>query len=192
MKRLALLASLALAACAPLGPPPPLTAAAASGPTNAPFYNAASGATSAFRDTAALAGRPADAALAVERLEFLAAQDYQSAGGPLGFTAITGPGLQAARYEVRRAVGIATDAPPATVVAALEAVREALARGDSAGAEAALAAPTFTPGALARLSSLPRLPQANTATLRLQRDLEGGPTEQREMSSLFRRLPGRG
>ena len=44
MKRLVLLATLAMAACAPLGPPPPLTVAAASGPTNAPFYNAAAGA----------------------------------------------------------------------------------------------------------------------------------------------------
>ena len=180
MKRLVLLATLAMAACAPLGPPPPLTVAAASGPTNAPFYNAAAGAAEAFRDPALLAGRPADAALAVERLEFLAAQTYQSNGGPMGFTFTTQPALQAARYEVRRAVGIATDASPTAVVAALEAARDALTRGDARSAEAALVPPVFTPGTLARLSNLPRLPQANNATLRLIRDLEFGPSEPRQ------------
>ncbi|WP_376092845.1 hypothetical protein ACE7GA_24430 [Roseomonas sp. CCTCC AB2023176] len=174
----ALALGLALSGCAggPAGQVDiPIPPRAAAGPYS-PAANVISGAAEAFASPARLAGHPAEAAIAVARLEWLA----ESVPRNLEFTnysPITGPALQAARFEVRGAVGIAPDAPAAVVVPALDRAADALLRGDAAGAEAALPAPVFAPGTVARLATLPRLPQANAATRRAQRDLEFGRDE---------------
>ena len=180
MKRIALALGLALAGCAAqqaevVPPVPPL---AGYGPRS-PAQNAIEGAAEAFGDTRALAGRPADAAVAVSRLEW-AALAVPADRTFFNFSAITPPALTAARWEVRRALGIQTGAPGTAVIAGMEGAAAALARGDQAGASAALPGPVFAPDTLARLSSLPRLAQANQATRKAQRDIEFGRDEDRE------------
>jgi hypothetical protein len=173
MRIFGLLIALALAGCAarpePVPPVPPLAGQG----SRAPGINAIEGAAEAFRHPERLQGRPADAAVAVSRLEWAALavpadETFDT------FSTVTGPALTAARWEVRNALGIATDAPGRVVMAGMEAAAAALARGDSAGAAAALPPPVFAPDTLARLANLPRLPQANLALLRAQRDIEFG------------------
>lgn len=145
----------------------------------APGYNAIQGAAEAFSSSSALAGRPDLAAVAVSRLEW----ETVAVGADRSFftfSTITPPALSAARWEVRRALGIAGDAPPPAVIAAMEAAAPALARGDRAAAAAALPPPLFAPDIIDRLSSMPYLPQANLATRKAQADLEFGRDEDRE------------
>ena len=173
--------ALALAACAvpssePVPPVPPL--AGYGGQT--PERNAISGAAEAFGNTGVLLGKPADAAVAVSRLEWttLAVGADRSF---YNFSANTPPALSAARYEVRHALGIRTDAPAAAVMAGMESAAAALARGDASGARAALPPPVFSPDTLARLGTITRLPQANLATRRAQRDIEFGRSDDRDL-----------
>jgi hypothetical protein len=181
MRHVVLVLALAVAGCAadPGGAVPPVPVLAGQG-TRDPGLNAIEGAAEAFGNTAALRGRPADAAVAVSRLEW-AALAVPADRSFFVYSTITGPGLTAARWEVRRALGIATDAPGPVVMAGMEAAAGALARGDAAAAGAALPPPVFAPDTLARLSALPRLPQANQATRRAQQDLEFGRSDDQDL-----------
>ncbi|MFB9970998.1 hypothetical protein ACFFMP_13755 [Pseudoroseomonas cervicalis] len=75
--------------------------------------------------------------------------------------------LQAARAEVRQALGIDADATPRDVIATLDGAAWALEAGDRAAALATLdRAPFLTLGGAAtldRLASLPALPRAAEA-----------------------------
>ncbi|WP_426958080.1 hypothetical protein [Muricoccus radiodurans] len=184
-KHAALAAALLLSACGAYPDSPVQLPPGAGVGRYSPTANAISGAAEAFGNPAALAGRPAEAAVAVERLEWLA----EAVPRNLEFTnysPLTAPALQAARAEVRAALGIAPDAPPSLVIGALDQASSALARGDAASADASLAPPAFAPGMVARLSRLPFLPQASFATSRARRDLEFGRDEY-EMGFLMRR-----
>ena len=178
MRNVVLALALTMAACVAPEPVPPVPPLAGAGGL-APARNAISGAADAFGNPATLRGKPADAAVAVSRLEW-AALAVPADRSFFLFSAATGPALQAARWEVRRVLGIPTDAPGATVINGMEAAAAALARGDQAAAQAALPPPVFPPDILTRLANLPRLPEANLATRRAQRDLEFGRSEDRE------------
>ena len=173
MTRTALLATLLLAGCAASGPPPtrvpPIVAA---GPQSG-LLNIVYGAQRSFLDTGALAGRPADAAVAVARLEYLAREVPRDLTFT-NFASVTGPALEAARSNARRAVGIAAGAPTQAVVDGLGTAAERLVDGDEAAARRALPAPVFSPDTLGRLAALPNLPQANLALQRMTHDLEFG------------------
>lgn len=177
----ALVLPLALGACAVAsdGPVPPVPPLAGYG-GQTPQRNAISGAAEAFGNGGVLLGKPADAAVAVSRLEWttLAVGADRSF---FNFSANTSPSLTAARYEVRSYLGIRTDAPAEAVINGMEAAAAALARGDTAAAGAALPPPVFSPGTLARLGTIDRLPGANYATRRAQRDIEFGRQEDMEL-----------
>jgi hypothetical protein len=184
MKKPAIALALLLSACAGAYPDTtvPLPPAAAAGP-RAPEVNAIYGAVNAFSNPASLTGRPAEAALAVIRLEWLAAAVPRNLEFS-NFSNLTGPSLAVARREVRQALGIAQNAPPQAVIGGLDRAGAALSRGDNAAAEAALTPPVFSPGTVARLANLPPLPQADFATRRAQHDLEFG----RDEELIFSRL----
>jgi len=173
----ALLVLAGLAACAVPGsePVPPVPPLAGNG-GGTPAYNAISGAAEAFGNPATLAGRPADAAVAVSRLEWttLAVGADRSF---YNFSGSTPALLTAARYEVRSALGIQQAASGRAVIDGMEGAAAALARGDQGAARASLPGPVFAPDTLARLAAVPRLAQANLATRRAQRDIEFGREE---------------
>ena len=179
---LALGLTLLLGACAvpsysgPVPPVPPL--AGYGGQT--PARNAISGAAEAFGNRGVLLGKPADAAVAVSRLEWttLAVGADRSF---FNFSAGTPAALGAARYEVRHYLGIQTDASPLAVMNGMEAAATALARGDRAAVAAALPPPVFSPDTLERLGTITRLAQANLATRRAQRDIEFGRSDDRQI-----------
>ncbi|MDB5370503.1 MAG: hypothetical protein JWP20_2061 [Roseomonas sp.] len=111
---------------------------------------------------AALQGRPAEAARAIARLEWLTATlstDPRYAALPEGI----GMSMRAAAAETRGALGIVEDTPPAAVTASLSAIARAL----EAGATPAFPAAIFPAGAersLQRLTTPGPLPQAGIAT----------------------------
>jgi len=156
-------------------PPVPLLAGYGG---RSPVANAIEGAAEAFSSPDRLRNRPADAAVAVSRLEW-EAMAIPAERGFFRFSNNTGPALMAARWEVRNVLGIDQRAPGGAVIAGMESAASALARGDAVAAGAALPAPVFAPDTLARLAALPRLPQANHATRRAQRDVEFGREEDR-------------
>lgn len=161
--------ALGLAACAevrqPPAPPPP---AGLVGLSPDPLRTALDAAAAAFADRgAALAGRPAAAALAIANLEYATAalpsdpRYRRLAGG-------AGRDLDLAREEVRDALGVDPDTPAASVISALLAAASALEAGDAAAAARALPAPPFRPGgagSVARLGTLGPLPQAMIGTI---------------------------
>lgn len=111
-------------------------------------------------------GRPADAAVAVEQLEFLT---YELATNPRYAPEIS-PSvlqqLQMARAEMRGFLGIADTAAPSLVIEAMRRTAVALRGGSRAAAEAALSSPAFTAGpvvTLSRLGAMPRLPRTAEA-----------------------------
>ncbi|HEY8610202.1 MAG TPA: hypothetical protein VIL69_02810 [Roseomonas sp.] len=176
MRKIVLALALAVAGCAAAeAPVPPVPPLAGMGNRNLAM-NAIQGAAEAFANPAALQGRPAEAAVAISRLEW-AALAVPADRSFYIYSGMTAPALTAARWEVRRAVGISTNAPGPVVIAGMEGAAAALARGDTAAAGAALPPPTFAPDTLARLAHLPHLPQANSATLRATRDIEFGRSE---------------
>jgi len=185
MRRTALVLALglpvALGACAvpPSGPVPPVPPLAGYG-GQTPARNAISGAAEAFGNTGVLLGKPADAAVAVSRLEW-SALAIGADRSFFNFSAGTAPALTAARYEVRRYLGIQTNAPAIAVINGMETAAAALARGDTAAAAAALPPPVFSPDTLAKLGTINRLPQANLATRRAQRDIEFGRSDDRDL-----------
>lgn len=157
------LALLALAGCA-AQPATTLPSAAAQAGYD-PLPAAIRGAADAFAYPEALANKPAEAAVAVAQLEYLATE-MMTPRRSLDFSGIIAPALQSARHEVRAWLGIPQGAPAQAVIDALTANPPQLS-------QPAL----FTAGAgetLRRLSAMPRLPQANTATAAARQELEFG------------------
>jgi hypothetical protein len=133
-----------------------------------PMRAAIRGAADAFAYPETLANQPREAAIAVAQLEFLAVEMMLPRHN-LEFSGIIAPGLQAARHEVRAWLGVPQAAAPQAVIDALTANPPALS-------QPAL----FTAGpeeTLRRLSAMPRLPQANTATAAARQELEFGPPD---------------
>lgn len=166
-----------LAACTPGRPYspqdyvflPPDAVVGAGDPTRAAIINAAY----AYGTPAALAGRPADAAVAVAQLDYLASEIPY---GPRWreFDPTVGLLLQQARREVRGYFGISQEAPPQAVIDAFYATARALRANDPAAVQRILA-PSLVPNArqtLAHLSAMPLLPTANVATARAQQELD--------------------
>ncbi|WP_372624224.1 hypothetical protein [Falsiroseomonas sp.] len=123
-----------------------------------PVRGAALNAPRLLGDTSQLAGNPRQAALAAVQLEVLA-EAFN--GDPRYSHEVSGATLHAVRLgrsELRRAIGIAPDAPGQAVIAQLREAAEALDAGRIARAEAALSGPMFPAGPQASLSRLGRLP----------------------------------
>lgn len=91
---------------------------------------------------AGLADRPAETALAVARLEWISGE-FRPGGRLARLPNSFMFGAQRAVAESRSILGIAPDATPESAVAALLAASRALARGDQAAIQTALAAPIF-------------------------------------------------
>ena len=131
-----------------------------------PVRGAALRAPSTLGDTSRWAGRPAEAAEAAAELEFLASEfatnpRYAPEANPAALQQ-----LGAARREMRDFLGVAPDAAPELVRAALRRAAAALRAGSRAGAEASLSGPAFAYGSsatLGRLASMPRLPRTAEA-----------------------------
>ena len=164
-----------LGGCVSSGPPPPsvtLPPGAVQGagdPTRAAIISASY----AFANPGTLTGRPADAARAVANYEYLTVELSDSPQWS-NFSPLVGLELKQGLPEVRNAVGIAPGAPPQLVVNALYAAASALSANDVEAARRALQPPLFPAGGeatLARLSNLPRLPQAAFATSLASREM---------------------
>jgi hypothetical protein len=172
-----LLLAAGLAACTP-GPSyspqdwvtlPPDAVVGAGDPTRSAILNAAY----AYGTPASLAGRPAEAAVAVAQLDYLASEI------PFGarwreFDPTVGLLLRRAREEVRNYVGISQAAAPQAVIDAFYGAARALRANDRAAAERILAPPVVPNSrqALAHLSAMPLLPIANQATTRAAQELD--------------------
>lgn len=175
-RRALLLLPVALAACAelrtpPAAPPVVLTSGPAAG---SPLRAAVEATAAAFAGQGeALAGRPAEAALAVARLEALEMEVANRRAWP-ELSPSVALAMRTARDETRAALGIAQQAPGPEVVRALATVSSRLRAGDRAGAAAALSRTLFEPGGqvtLDRLGALGALPAAEQATAALRRDV---------------------
>ena len=101
-------------------------------------------------DTSRWAGRPAEAAVAAEQVEFLTSGLPASPRYAPELNPAVVQQLEVARAEMRAYLGIAPAADPALVIAALRRAAESLRAGSRAKAEAALADPAFTAGPPAR------------------------------------------
>ena len=166
-----------LAACTP-GPNysprdwvtlPPDAVLGAGDPTRTAIINTAY----AFGTPASVAGRPAEAAVAVAQLDYLASEIPYGARWR-EFDPTVGLLLQRARQETRGYLGVSQEAAPQAVVDALYGASRALRANDTVAAERILAPPVF-PNArqtLAHLTALPLLPTANQATARAQQELD--------------------
>lgn len=127
----------------------------------------------AFAAPASMAGKPWEAAQAIQEAEFLAVElNY----GPrwIEMSPLPKMAFEQARPEWRAALGIDPTAQPQAVIDALTAVRYAYGAQDGAAAAAALRPPLFTPGgaeAIARLSALPPLPRTAWAAALAQQEM---------------------
>jgi hypothetical protein len=129
---------------------------------------------STFGDLSRWSGQPAAAARAVASLEHLAESLTTDPFWTPDFPVTTGFQLKKGRDEARAALGIDPKAPADAVVPALEAAARALEGGDRPAAEALLQSRAFTlggAGTLARLASLPPLPEAELAAQMTAADL---------------------
>ncbi|BDG72331.1 hypothetical protein [Roseomonas fluvialis] len=176
LRRRVLLGALTLPACAELRTPaalPPGVLASAPG-TGAPLRAAVFATAAAFANQgAALQGQPAEAALAIARLEALEIEVADRRAWP-ALSPSVGFAMRTARDETRAALGIAQRAPGADVVRALALVASRLRAGNRAGAVDALPATLFEPGGeatLDRLAAIGPLPAAEQATAALARDV---------------------
>ncbi|MCZ8150565.1 MAG: hypothetical protein O9325_22255 [Roseomonas sp.] len=123
-----------------------------------PVRGAALNAPRLLGDTSRLAGRPAEAALAAVQLEVIAdafRNDPRYMHEVSGTARAT---VESGRAELRRAIGIAPEAPPAMVIGQLRDAATALEGGSLARAEAALTGSAFPNGGAATLAQLGRLP----------------------------------
>ena len=138
-------------------------------PTRAAIINTAY----AYGTPASLAGRPADAAVAVAQLDYLASEIPY---GPRWreFDPTVGLLLQQARQEVRGYLGVSQEAAPQAVIDSFFAAARALRANDPAAVQRILAPPLVTNArqTLAHLSAMPLLPTANVATARAQQELD--------------------
>jgi hypothetical protein len=131
-----------------------------------PVRGAALNAPRLLGDTSRLVGRPAQAALAAVQLEVIA-DAFRT--DPRYMHEVSGTAratVEAGRAELRRAIGIAPEAPPEMVIGQLREAAAALDGGSRVRAEAALTGPAFPAGGaatLARLGRLPFLPRVSEA-----------------------------
>lgn len=167
---------LAIAACEELRtpqalPPAVLTSGPASG---APLREAVETTTADFANQGAgLAGRPAEAALALARFEAIEVEVANRRAWP-ALSPTIGYAMRTARDENRAAIGAAQQAASADVIQALGAAASRLRANDRAGAAAALRSPIFEPGGevtLDRLAEVGPLPAAEQAMAALSRDV---------------------
>jgi len=145
-------------------------------PTQEPMDMALRHAAGTFAAPARMQGHPDRVAVAVAELEYLAVE-IPAGRSPRDLGSLVGPGLQAARHEVRQWLAIPDDAPPQAVVDALVSAATAPA-GEGA---ARLPRSLFTAGGAetwSRLAALPRLPQANSATQRAVWQWDFGPPQE--------------
>jgi hypothetical protein len=120
----------------------------------------------AWADPSRTHGAPAQGALAVAEIDYLAGQ---LSSNPLWVTVSPFAKIRMlqAREDVRAVLGIAPDASSQAVVDAMLAAEEALDAGDRQAALAYLSVPIFTLGGeqtLARLNALPYVQTANIGT----------------------------
>jgi hypothetical protein len=175
-RRLLLLAPAGLLACEELRTPatlPPAILASTPG-AGAPLRAGVFATAAAFTNQGAgLEGRPAEAALAIARLEALEMEVADRRAWPSLSPSIA-IAMRTARDETRAALGIAQRAPGGDVVRALSITASRLRANDRAGAAAALPASLFEPGGeatLDRLAALGPLPAAEQASAALARDV---------------------
>jgi hypothetical protein len=131
-----------------------------------PVRGAALNAPALLGDTSRHAGRPGRAALAAVQMEVLAEAFRNDPRYAPEASGAAQHATRLGRAEMRRAIGIADDAPPEAVIAQLREASAALDAGSPARAEAALGGPMFPAGAAAtlrRLAALPYLPRASEA-----------------------------
>ncbi|MCI0752901.1 hypothetical protein [Teichococcus vastitatis] len=153
-----------LAGCAAPQPPVTLPPTATTQAPSDPIEAALRGASAFF--SASPQGDPAAAALAVAQLEFLAVE-IPAGRSRREMGTLTAPALQAARHDVRAALQIPDAVPPQLVIDAMVT----LAQGGTP--------PRVDAARLrSRLATLPRMPQANAATLMALRDWEFGPPQE--------------
>jgi hypothetical protein len=169
---LLLLAALLPAGCGAIAPPvdTPVVPPWALG-TNGDADQAAAGIAGwAFASPGNTAGRPVDAARGVISVEYLAGV-LSSSPRYFNVSPLVQQQMLAARFEVRRALGVPASAPSQAVVDGLIGAETALLARDPAALERALTTPVFTLGPQAtmqRLANLPPLPETNIATQRAQ------------------------
>lgn len=159
----------ALAACGPMPPrldvarlPPNAFGTYADGDIGAINISAW-----AFADPSRTRGDPADAALAVAAVDYLAGELNYSPRWDF-MSPLTKMQMVQARAEVRAFLGIAPSAPSQDVVDQLLYAAQALTAGNPQGAMNALTPPAFltpSPQTLARLENMPYLTMANVATM---------------------------
>ncbi len=167
--RLAPLALLLLAGCAVPDPGPAATARlpdpASTASAGDPVRGALISSAFVFGQPGSVAAQPAAAAEALGQLEFLTVELAGGAYAELDPLALQL--LREGRAQARQAFGLRQDVPPQAAIDALFGAAAALRAGDRAAAEATLAQvtePGAAPAALAKLSALPRLPQAASGT----------------------------
>ena len=177
MFRYALLALPLLAACAAM-PPAEMASLPRDAVTGAgdPTRTAVFTTSSVFGQQNPAAGRPAEAALAIAQMEFLAVELPQNQN----FTMASGtlvPQLRTARREWRAALDIAPEAQAQPIINALYAASRALDLGQGDAAAAALPSSIFRKGGnatLAQLAGLPNLPSTASAAVTAQQTIQMG------------------
>lgn len=126
-----------------------------------------------FPATGSMAGKPWEAAQAIQEAEFLAVElNYGQRW--IEMSPLPKMAFVQARPEWRAVLGIDQAAEPQAVIDALTVVRYAFGAQNPAAAAAALQAPLFTPGgtrALADLSALPPLPRTAWAATMAQQEM---------------------
>jgi hypothetical protein len=160
--RLVLIGALALAACAPVAPPPTIPVSAAPGERIIdPIVRAGNNATAFFRRPQP--NQPAAAARAIADIEFLAGAVPTDTRWQTSAAAVP---LAQARNQGRQALGIPARAPAQGVIDGLTRAADAIDANDRAAAAQALPREIFTAGpeqTLRRLAAPPRIPSASAA-----------------------------
>lgn len=163
MRRAGLALLAVLAGCTPSAPPDVATLRPGSfGGALAGDARLVNVAAEAWRDPAALSGRPRDGARAVAAIELLAgdlAMEPRWAALPVTIRA----DMTQARIDLRASLGITPGAASQAVMDSLARADAALSAGDAASARAALTRPFYTLGPDATLRQLGALPQVLSA-----------------------------
>lgn len=126
-----------------------------------PLRGAAVNAERLLGDTSRWHGDPAGAALAAAQLEFLARSFEDDPRVSVTADFGTLHALRMARFEMRRQIGMPTSVPGEVAEQRLRLASQALRTGSTAQAEALL--DVCHPGAIQRLSDMPRLPRVAEA-----------------------------
>lgn len=163
IRRPAILLALAVAACAPQGPPPTLPGASDAMVGRDPIVVVGQQVVGFFR--APQANQPAEAARAIAELEWLA--DTMPRNPRWQTASATGLNdLSQARWEARRALGIPQNAPAQGMINGLSAAASAIAANNQTALAAALPRNIFTLGPAAtvqKLSEPPAVPSVMQA-----------------------------